>query len=153
MEPDGSYTEHVTFYPPAGQNLATRKVYESIPYQLEQLYSEVIETFNTGAYLLCAAGLRALIEGICTDKLPGKRGNLRTKINALVDIIPPKIIGNLHGFRFLGNNALHQLATPTRKELALAIEVVEDILNVVYELDYKSGRLFQLLQRKQAKYQ
>jgi hypothetical protein len=148
MDRDGSPINYVTFYPQAGRSLAVRKEYDSIPDKLNSIYGEVIDAFNNDSHILCAAGLRALLEGLCNDKLPIQRGNLHDKIEALSTLIPPNIIKHLHGFRFLGNSALHELEEPNRKELALAIEVMEDILNVVYELDYKSARLFQLLDKR-----
>jgi hypothetical protein len=60
-------------------------------------------------------------------------------------------VANLANFQFLGNQALHELKEPDKQDLALAIEVVEDILNVVYELDYKSARLFKTLAEAQTK--
>jgi hypothetical protein len=138
----------VSFHPPRSSHHATKKHYETIPHQLDSIYSEVIQTFNTGAHILCAAGLRALLEAICIDREPSLAGpkiRLPQKIDGLKSSVPEKIVQNLHGFRFLGDKALHELEPPKPKELALAIEVMEDVLNVVYELDYKSGRLFRLV--------
>jgi hypothetical protein len=114
-----------------------------LPTHLEQIYREVVETFNGGSLILCAAGLRALLEGICKDISPGHKGNLSKRIDALASLIPSNIVHNLHSFRFLGNGAVHELARPAKRDLALAIEVIEDILNILYELDYKSDRLYQ----------
>ena len=41
----------------------------------------------------------------------------------------------------MGNEALHELGAPDRKNLQTAIEVSEDLLNFLYELDYKARRL------------
>lgn len=51
------------------------------------------------------------------------------------------IVANLHGFRFMGNIALHELAAPKKDDLKVAIEVSEDLLNFLYELDYKASLL------------
>jgi len=61
--------------------------------------------------------LRALLEGICQDKrIKGK--NLKAKIEGLKSLLPNKnIIRNLHHFRFMGNEAIHELAAPKRTEL------------------------------------
>lgn len=41
----------------------------------------------------------------------------------------------------MGNEALHRLTPPSRQDLRLAIEIIEDLLNFLYELDYKAQRL------------
>ena len=102
--------------------------------------------------MLCAGGLRALLEGICVDqgvrKGPTARGKtsstLEGKINGLkgLENVPASIVNSLHGFRFLGNTALHELERPHVEDLAMAIEVMEDVMNIIYELDYKSARLY-----------
>jgi hypothetical protein len=141
-------SEH--FYPERSRHSVKKKHYRQIPNELDSIYGEVVTAFNSGCYVLCAAGLRALLEGICKNKGISSgltsRGTtnktLEGKINGLKSYVPENIVENLHGFRFLGNQALHELEKPSKDDLALAIEVIEDILNVVYELDYKSGRLF-----------
>ena len=43
---------------------ATAKNYSKLKPHLKALYKEAITAYNHEAYILCAAGLRALIEGI-----------------------------------------------------------------------------------------
>jgi len=59
-------------------------------------------------------------------------------------VIPQNIVSNLHSIRFLGNEAAHELIAPTYHELSLAIEICEDLLNFLYELDYKATSLTQM---------
>jgi len=100
--------------------------------------------YNEQAPILCTAGLRALLEGICQDKRIKGR-NLKAKIDGLKAILPSRnIIRNLHHFRFMGNDAVHELAAPKPNELALAIGVIEDLLNFLYEMDYKASQLREL---------
>ena len=63
-------------------------------------------------------------------------------------IFRKNIVTGLHGFRFIGNTALHRLNPPKKDDLRLAIEVSEDILNFLYELDYKASRLRKAGERK-----
>jgi len=108
---------------------------------LTAIYREAITCYNEGAPILCTAGLRALLEGICQDKRIKGR-NLKAKIDGLNAILPNKnMIRNLHHFRFMGNDAVHELAPPKPEELVLAISVIEDLLNFDYEMDYKASRL------------
>ncbi|HKY54635.1 MAG TPA: DUF4145 domain-containing protein [Anaerolineales bacterium] len=82
-----------------------------------------------------------LIEGICVDK--GIEGNnLYKRIENLTSILPKNIVESLHKFRFIGNDATHELQIPTEAELRRAIEVIEDLLNFLYELDYKARVFF-----------
>ncbi len=119
--------------------LAVRR-FRQIPNALKVIYEEVIHAFNAGLPLLSAAGLRAPIEGICADKgLKGQR--LAAKIDGLSAHMHVGIVKNLHGFRFMGNDAVHELKAPDLKDLRLAIEVSEDLLNYLYDLDYKSRLL------------
>ena len=139
------------------------KIYLHLPEHLDSLYIEVVRSLNVRNFILCAGGIRALLEGICVDKgiTKGlnKEGrtvrNLEGKINGLTDFVPLGIVKNLHGLRFLGNQALHELEIPDESELRLALNVVEDILNIVYDFDYRSQALFEKISgisnKKQAK--
>jgi hypothetical protein len=147
---DGEYPEE-KFYPPRTLGRIRPKKFRKLGPKLNPIYREVVDAFNAGSPILCAGGLRALLEGICNERGIGG-SSLQDKIDGLNQFVPANIAKNLHGFRFLGNQALHQLDIPDREDLGLAIEIVEDVMNVVYELDYKSGRLMQRLQeRKQDK--
>ena len=136
-----------SIYPPRKVHAVQAKKFVKLPSKLEGIYNEIIEAFDAGCYILSAGGLRALLEGICSDK-GITHGSLNSRINGLVQWVPESVVRNLHGFRFLGNQALHQLDPPEQEDLGLAIEVIEDVMNAIYELDYKSGRLFQRLQEK-----
>lgn len=108
--------------------------------KLAAIYFEVILSFNAESRILCAIGLRALLEGICAEKeIDGK--TLYQKIDGLKAFLPINIVESLHSFRFMGNVAAHQLQPPKRDELQLAIEVIEDLLNFLYDLEYKVQRL------------
>ena len=129
-----------TFYPERERRHRPSKKFRQLNEKLNRIYREMIESFNKDLRILCAIGLRALLEGICADKgVTG--GDLKRKINGLTVYIPSNIVSSLHGFRFMGNDAAHELQAPSRAELALAIEVMEDLLNFLYELDYKARKL------------
>lgn len=130
------------FYPERSEHTVASKHFKQLPKKLDQIYRETILAFNSQLDLLCAAGLRALIEGICANKgVVGQKSNLQSKIDALATILPQNIVTHLHNFRFIGNEAIHELTPPKRDDLRLAIEISEDLLNFLYELDYKARRL------------
>ena len=128
-------------YPERIKTHLRAKLFIKLNPNLTRIYRETIKSFNHGALILCTAGLRAVLEGICDDKQIKGR-DLREKIENLQPLLPNKnIIKNLHHFRFTGNKAMHELKAPDREGTKLAIEVIEDLLNFFYELDYKVTRL------------
>jgi len=137
---DGNQRYESSYYPKRKRDNVPTKWFLQLPPKLKQLYRETIGAYNNSLNILCATGLRALIEGICVDKdITGK--NLEVKIDKLNTILPENIVKNLHSFRFMGNYAVHELTAPKREDLFLAIEVCEDLLNFLYELDYKTTQL------------
>ncbi len=137
---NGNQIYESTFYPDRKYQHVLRKSFIKIPNKLNILYKETVDAYNNKLSILCAAGLRALIEGICVDKGISGR-NLECKIDSLTSILPENIVKNLHNFRFMGNEALHELNPPENRDLILAIEVSEDLMNFIYELDYKASQL------------
>jgi len=127
------------YYPSIQERRIKSKHFERIPEKLRSIYEQTSDAYIHKLDILCSMGLRSLIEGICDDKeISGKHDTLEKKIGNLAKLgIPANIIENLHGFRFMGNTAVHELRAPNADDLHLAIEIVEDILNYLYDLDYK----------------
>lgn len=125
------------------------------PSNIIKIYRETIDAFNNDQSILCAAGLRAIIEGICNDKsiaggdcmtTEGKKvfsKNLNGKIEGLFahGFLTKSNSEILHELRFLGNEAVHELASPASNELKLAIDIIEHTIDNVYELNHKAKRL------------
>jgi hypothetical protein len=121
----------------------------------------LIESFNNDCYTLCAAGLRGLVEGICADQKVGDGPVERKAADGSIKIVREKnlegkIAGlwekgkltkssaeTLHAHRYLGNDAVHELAEPSHIELKLAAEIIEHILEQVYEIPQKGVELKQ----------
>jgi len=138
-EADGNFYQSL-YHPKRAHSTRPRKYFTHLPAKLRTLYDEVLASLNEGLPLLCAAGLRALVEGVCADKGIAGR-NLQKKIEGMTKLLPKNIVKNLHGFRFIGNRAVHELEAPSSYQLQLAIDVIEDILNFLYALDYKASLL------------
>jgi hypothetical protein len=139
MEREDGQAWESTYYPRQDRGRALRR-FRLLDNKLSEMYRETIESYNAGLDVLCAAGLRALLEGICASK-GISAGNKKEMIDRLADDphhLPPNIVESLHGFRFIGNKAIHELEPPTEPELALAMDVMEDLLNFMYELEYKA---------------
>ena len=125
---------------------AESRHFRKLPDKLDNIYRETLHGFNHKLAVLCAAGIRALLEGICQDKsIDG--ANLKQRIDKLNDLLPSNIVENLHAFRFIGNTAVHELTAPSQQDLRLALEICEDLLNFLYELDYKTSQLRESVDR------
>lgn len=149
----------VEIYPQRDAVSLKIKEFPSVPATLRRIYRESVKSFNGDCLTLCAAGLRGLVEGICADKgvvsgevnRPTKGGgtemkrvkDLEGKIAGLCEkgILTELSANTLHGHRFLGNEAVHELSRPTSAELKLAIEIVEHTLEQLYEIPEKSVAL------------
>jgi len=136
--PDDVYES--IFHPKRMSSSRPSKHFVNLPAKLNSLYSEIIKSYNESLHLLCAAGLRSLLEGVCANK-EIRGGNLEAKIEGMKPSLPESIVTNLHEFRFMGNRAVHELEAPKGFELGLALDVIEDILNFYYALDYKASLL------------
>ena len=148
-----------TIYPKITKDSYAPKTLFYIPLKLRGIYRESIDSFNLNNFILCAAGLRAIIEGLCSDKgiksglvliTKGKddgkikrRRTLQGKIEGIIEKNHlTKEHGNiLHEFRFLGNEALHVLSPSTKDELKIAIGIIEHTLENVYELSIQASNL------------
>lgn len=131
--------------------------FDESPEAIQIMYSQIVSAFNMESYLLAAVGLRMLVEGICKDlginsgyvldDVGNKRISKKTskevrstslegKINGLVEItvVVQKQADILHQIRELGNSSAHELKEPTRRTLKLAIEILEKIIEQIYEL-------------------
>lgn len=139
-------------------NLIARP-YQNVPPTLRRIYSESIDCFNSGSNTLCAAGLRALVEGICSEqqisdgpvevqvKCGGtqtvRKADLNGRIAGLHEkgLLTKPSADTLHEHRYLGNSAVHELARPADLELKLAIEILEHTLDALYEMPEKAAQL------------
>ena len=146
-------------YPKRSANTRAIKDYYNVPNTLRRIYRETLDCFNNEALTLCAAGLRSIIEGICADqkiadglveskKADGtvqfkRRKTLEGKIVGLSEkgILTQEKAKLLNEHRFLGNEAVHELNQPSQDELILAIEIMEHILDDLYEIPDRANKL------------
>ncbi|MGB0879463.1 MAG: DUF4145 domain-containing protein [Polaribacter sp.] len=149
----------ILIYPRRGKDSLFTKHYFNVPFNLQRIYSETIDSYNNGNLILCGAGVRALVEGLCqkngitegnveiTKKDGSKekklRSNLQGKINGLHESgkLTTQHANILHEHRFLGNKAIHELSIPSKEDLNLAIEIVENVFDTLYEVPNKGMQL------------
>lgn len=133
--------ETIGYFQPLEETWVRARTFRNLDAKLSSLYSEVFACFQKGSLLLCTIGLRALVEGVCRDK-GLTEGNLEDKVNGLVKFLPSlNIIEALHDLRFAGNEAAHKMEALSRDDAGKAIEIMEDLLNFLYDLDYKATQL------------
>ena len=120
-----------------------------IPDAVWKMYKETIEAINAGIRTLAGGGLRAVVEAICLDKKITD-GNLQKKIEELAKqgFLTKNQTELLHEERYLGNAALHELATPAGQDLEDGLGIVEGLISTIYILPSKAKRL---KERREAK--
>ncbi len=158
---DFDSTGNVNLLPPRSEFTRDPKQFANLPERLRRMYLETIDTFNSGMYTLCAAGLRALVDGMCaalkvkSGMVPKRNSqtgevikdaagnvelrkdkNLEGKIEGLAEQghLTKLHAKAMHQFRFLGNVAVHELQTPTVGNLQTAINIIEHTLTQVFDL-------------------
>jgi len=80
---------------------------------------------------------------VLSKSLPGKINGLHEK-----GFLTIQHADFLHEHRALGNSAVHELKTPSKEELGLAIEILESAFDTIYELPHKGLRLQKKRQQK-----
>lgn len=117
------------------------KKFQEIPEKLNFLYEECIAAYNNDCNILCAVGLRSLLEGICIDRGAPERMKLAEKIEFLKGDFPENFVNDLHEFRFMGNEAAHDFEEPSKFVLRDAIVVIETLMNYLYQLKSDLGKI------------
>lgn len=129
-----------TLYPSRRKMELPLKMFRRLSKKLSDLYREVVMGTNAGLRITPAVGLRSLLEGICAEKgiTDEIAWGLEAKLKRLEEDkhLPPNIVKGLISFKFIGDDAAHRLKAPTEEELKLAVEVMEDLLNLLYEIEY-----------------
>lgn len=146
-------------YPHRGKAVLAAKDFYNVPKNLRSIYKEVVSCFNNESPVLCAAGLRASIEGLCAAngvsdgpievrKSDGttetkRKNNLEGKISGLFEkgFLTKRNAELLHEHRYIGNDAVHELSRPSDTDLKIAIEIVEHMFESLYEIPEKAEAL------------
>jgi len=119
----GDPGERITKYPPAMIRRHPRWA-GNLPRPFDALLREVYTACITGAPTLAAMGIRAIIDGVATNKV-GDQGNFSTKVEALVagEFISSYQKEILDAAFDAGSAAMHRAYCPSSKTL-------EDLLDI-----------------------
>lgn len=110
----------------------------TVPSKIWKVYRETLRALNDECFLLAAAGFRMIIEAVCLENNINAK-SLESKINMLCkkNIITKRDRDRLHSIRFMGNDSVHLIKSPTREELLLVFEIENIMLENLYILDDK----------------
>lgn len=140
------------------------KEFEKIPQDILSLYTQVIHIYNLKYYLLCAFGLRTLIEAVCKEVgvnsgiLREEDKLFRYKQDGCTEIRSQSLEGKIYGLyegdyilwkhalilqkvRDVGNSAAHEIKPPSMTTVKESIKIIEKVLEDIYDLD-KYQRIF-----------
>lgn len=142
-EGEVAYKLSVDVYPnqEEGRNLV--KDSHLLPPNLKKIYSETIKSINLDQSILTGIGIRAIVETVCKDKkAQGK--DLNEKINSLISlgVLTKDGAETLHKLRTLGNKAAHEVKPHDHTQLALALDVIDHLLQGVYILPHHAESTF-----------
>lgn len=118
---------------------------------LNSTYKEIIKAYQHGLKIVCAMGVRALLEGICVaegvdDK---KAWGLNEKIKKLQSVsnIPSSIIDGLKSLKFIGDDAAHKLISSNNHTISLSIDLLEALLIHLYEAKFDLKQKAELVKK------
>ncbi|UXN05010.1 DUF4145 domain-containing protein [Bartonella sp. HY406] len=140
FDDDWQIPEDVTIYPKAIEGHKKIDSLSELPDVVRIIYSEVINALQENSKILAGLGLRATVEAVCNDlKILGR--NLEQRINKLASngYISKTDAERLHGIRFMGNDAAHEIKTPKDATLSVALQIIEHLIASVYILDKKAN--------------
>jgi hypothetical protein len=126
----------------SNEDLIDDKGKNLIPDTVWKMYRETIDAFNANIRTLAGGGLRAVVEAICIDK----RINAKNLMESIDELSKQGFLTKaqaelLHEERYLGNAALHEMATPSIQDIEDGLGIVEGLIATIYVLPSKAERL------------
>ncbi len=113
-----------------------------LPTLIRRVYGQTLRALSEKAYVLASIGLRACIEAVCNHlRISGT--SLEKRIDQLFRAghVSNGDKRRLHAIRFLGNDAAHEIKEPPERDIRIALEIVEHLLNSVFILERKARDL------------
>lgn len=130
-------------YPSRVEGRKSLKDSHLLPSKVGHIYTETHKALCDGLPILVGIGLRAIIETVCKDKAAQGK-NLLENIDDLEKkgMLTHDGAAILHKLRVLGNLAAHEVQPHSSEQLALALDVVEHLLEGAYIFPKKASRTF-----------
>jgi hypothetical protein len=139
---DGNWEvpKEITIYPKVVKGHREIEDLYELPNIVRKIYSEVLLALKEDAKVLVGLGLRAAVEAVCNNlKIQGRSLEVRINKLATAGHISKKDSERLHGIRFMGNDAAHDIKTPKSESLSVALQIVEHLIASVYILEKKAS--------------
>jgi len=135
--------EHIELFPNPNEGRQALSDSHILPIKLQRIYEETIKSLNNAQPVLCGIGIRALIETVAKEKKATSK-DLYGKINDLVKqgVLTQEGADILHKLRTLGNDAAHEVKPHSDRQLGLAMDVVDHLLQGVYILPHNANKTF-----------
>jgi hypothetical protein len=132
--------ESIDYYPKFLRDHREIDGTKHLPKVVDAIYLETLCVLKEGALILAGLGLRGTIEAVCND-LKIKGGSLAVRINKLVTAghISKNDAARLHGIRFMGNDAAHEIKRPKHESIRVALKIVEHLLQSAYILEKEAS--------------
>ncbi len=157
-EESGEFLENVKYYPIRKDGAIGIRDFFNVPIVVRSIFRETVDAYNYGLNILCAAGIRAVIEAICRQEGVGGGQVEEVRKGIRITVTSTKLVGKINGLyekgfltlkqtkilhehRYLGNSALHDNDAPSKKVLRTAIEIIENVLDSLYEIEEKADVL------------
>lgn len=107
--------------------------YSEIPKHVKDLYKETYNSLISGDVYLSGAGVRAIIEAICSAH-DISSGNLFSKINQLYTkgVVTEAMKDLLHSVRVFGNQSIHTDTSIDYRDLVLAWDAIDYLMVSIY---------------------
>lgn len=107
-----------------------------VPKIVRAIYQETINATKEGALTLAGIGFRAVIEAICNERgIKGRDLQRRIAGLAKAGMISVVEADRLHAIRFLGNDAAHEIKSPSSWSIRVVLRIVEHLIENIYILD------------------
>lgn len=135
-------TPIVTLYPSRLAGRALLADARHLPSPVQEIYREAFAAQCNRLPLLSGLGVRTIVEAVCSEKGIAGR-DLYSKIENLAKAGHITLDGArvLHSLRFMGNRAAHDMVAPSEQELEAAFDVIEYLLNGVYNIPRRAQSL------------
>jgi hypothetical protein len=114
-----------------------------LPCEVQKIYRETVLSLENELFILAGIGIRAIVETICKD-LNAEGKDLYRKIDALRErsIVTTEGSQTLHKLRVLGNNSAHEVKAHNSRQLELALQIIEHMLEGTYIIPASVGKVF-----------
>lgn len=136
-------------YPERLETQLPLKSIPGVPQQIKLLHREIVDGYNTGLRVLCAAGIVELLKHISSGLTAGEASvEVRLQELATRGLITTELAEALKMISFLGLRALALKNIPDQGELNDAIRLIETAMEQIYSLPGQRIRLQEKLTDK-----